>query len=130
VALAWPRRERWAAWLGIAALALYAVVPVHLAFDLAAALAARPGELPAIEHAGHHHHHHHDGGAPHQHPADHGKACQFCAAAVSLAGFATSAGVVLPVPLPIAAQASRAASIRFALKDAPTAYRSRAPPLA
>ena len=120
-----PRGVRWAGWLGVLALALNALVPIHLAYDLAAAIADRPA---AGEHAGHHHQH--SDGKPHHHHGDDGKACQFCAAAVTLAGFGLPSAVVLPTPTADAASLPAGAAVRFVLKAAPAAYRSRAPPIA
>ena len=128
------RGRIWAARLGLLALALNALVPVHLAFDLA----------EAFEPAQHCGTHVEAGGAEWRllamlsgHPEadgtsdEHGKhhACPVCGALGALAGFAPPAPTALlalfPVGLPTAhsvIQAERA--------GAPAAYRSRAPPLA
>jgi hypothetical protein len=129
-----------AAWLGVIALGFNALVPVHLAFDLAHALAPEGhGKDAADDHdfvhclltviVGHHdededqpasrsdkEHHHHD--------------CAVCGAIGTLAGFAPAAVVLLavplcaylPVPLAAACDAPPAAPL--------AAYRSRAPPVA
>jgi hypothetical protein len=129
-----------AAWLGVIALGLNALVPVHLAFDLAHALAPdRPGAAAAADHdfvrclltllTGHHdededqsssgpeHHHHHDD-------------CAVCGAIGALAGFApvtvvlpaVPIGAYLPVPPAVVAAAPRTVCV--------VAYHSRAPPIA
>lgn len=126
-----------AAWLGVLALALDALVPVHLAFDLAhAAAPTRHRERPADRDfiavlltlvTGHH-----DaagaGGAPERHHR--GDHCAVCGAAATLAHFAPAAAVLLwppafagvPKPAPPAAETPRPLAF--------VAYRSRAPPLA
>src|SRR5215472_7941828 len=91
------RGTEWAAWLGLLALAVNTLVPVHLAFDLAEALAParqsaneaaggaehrllallsghRETETPAHEHGRHGHSHHHE--------------CAVCSALGALAGLA------------------------------------------
>ncbi len=128
------RGRIWAARLGLLALALNALVPVHLAFDLAEA-------FEPSQHCGTHVE---AGGAEWRllalfsgHPEadgtsdEHGKhhACPVCGSLGALAGFAPPAPTALlalsPAGLPTAhsvIQAERA--------GAPAAYRSRAPPLA
>ncbi len=128
------RGRIWAARLGLLALALNALVPVHLAFDLAEAF--EPAQQCGT--------HVEAGGVERRllamlsgHPEadgtsdEHGKhhACPVCGALGALAGFAPPAPTALlalfPVGLPTAhsvIQAERA--------GAPAAYRSRAPPLA
>jgi hypothetical protein len=128
------RSRIWAARLGLLALALNALVPVHLAFDLAEAV-----EPP--QHCGAHveiggaeqrllallsGHRETDGTS-----GEHGKhhACPVCSALGALAGFAppapTAPLALSPIALPTAhsiTQAERA--------GVPAAYRSRAPPAA
>lgn len=126
-----------AAWLGVIALCLEALVPVHLAFDLAEAFATAAPRAEAADHdstrqllallAGHR-----DGD---RHPGDtsdsrgkHRRDCAVCAALGTLAGFAPAAPVLLSAPLRISAPALPAA-VASAPRAAPEfAYRSRAPP--
>jgi Protein of unknown function (DUF2946) len=125
------RGNGWAVRLAILALALNALVPVHLAFDLADALA------PAAHHAA--------GGhglawrllarlSGHLRPAgDHGKnhsECPVCSALASLGGAPPAAAPVLPVPLAIAAATISLQSLVVREAAPAAAYRSRAPPLA
>jgi hypothetical protein len=130
----------WAAGLGLLALALNALVPVHLAFDLAEALAPvqnypahdgaggterqllalisghREAEKPADEHGKDgHSHHHHD--------------CPVCGALGALVGFALATPVVLPTPLPTTLPAAPP-SVQHRAAGTPAGYRSRAPPTA
>lgn len=126
-----------AAWLGVIALGLNALVPIHLAFDLAHALA--PDRSAAADHdfvhclltllTGHHeegddppssgsgHRHHHDD-------------CAVCGAIGTLAGFAPVAVVLPAVPigayLPVIPAVVTAAPQTVSV----AAYRSRAPPVA
>ena len=128
------RGRKWAARLGLLALALNALVPVHLAFNLAAAVEPGPQCGAHIE----------VGGAERGllallsgHPeADgtsdqHGKhqACPVCSALGALAGLAPPAPTALlalsPVELPTAHSVIQAEYL-----GAPAAYRSRAPPVA
>ena len=127
----------WAAWLGLLALAVNALVPVHLAFDLAGALAParhpadeeaggaehrllallsghREAESSADEHGKHGHSHHHHG-------------CPVCSALGALAGFAPPALAVLSVPLPAALPAALPL-IQHKACGTLAGYRSRAPP--
>ena len=128
------RGRIWAARLGLLALAFNALVPVHLAFDLAEAFEPSQHCGAQVE----------AGGAERRllallsgHPEadgtsdEHGKhhACPVCSALGALAGFApptpTALLVLCPAGLPNAysvVQAERAGG--------PAAYRSRAPPLA
>jgi hypothetical protein len=127
------RGRTWAARLGLLALALNALVPIHLAFDLAEAF-----EMPQCgAHA-------EVGGAErdllallsghrdtHDKSDEHGKhhACPVCSALGALAGFVPPPPMALPVPvsagLPVALFLTQAERV-----GAPAAYRSRAPPLA
>jgi hypothetical protein len=129
----------WAAWLGLLALAVNALVPVHLAFDLAEALASarqsadeeaggaerhllallsghREAESPADEHGKHQHGHRH-------HPG-----CPVCSAFGALTGLALPMPVLLPV-----ADATRLTAALPATEiepaGTPPGYRSRAPPI-
>ena len=122
------------------ALALNALVPIHLAFDLAEALA-----VPPFKHVhGHAHSHRHPGEhsllvllTGHSHAADHqrqpdrdhGKppACAVCSAVTALAGFAPAAPAMLSPPvafdMPLLPSAVAGWTSGVLL-----AYRSRAPP--
>ena len=128
------RGRIWAARLGRLALALNALVPIHLAFDLAEAiepahqcsthaevgdaerhlLALLSGHREADSKSDEHGKHH---------------ACPVCSALGSLAGFAPPAPTALlalfPVGLPKAHFVVQAERV-----GAPAAYRSRAPPVA
>lgn len=118
--------------LGLFALFLDALVPIHLSFDLAESLGADRAPIAAMDPArqilaelvGHEeqpgkpdgdHHHHHD--------------CAVCAAAGTLGALAAPPVAPLPVPT-LAAQPIRLAALRTAFSGAfLAAYRSRAPPL-
>ncbi|MBV8736299.1 MAG: DUF2946 family protein [Alphaproteobacteria bacterium] len=136
-----PKRLRFgtiAAWLGIIALCLNALVPIHLAFDLADALTASDHTEGAD--AGHGlahtllallvgHHHHQDRSAPHK-PHHHNDGCAVCGVVGTLAGFAPAAVAQLAAP-----GAVFVATLGFVEPPAPQlgpviTYRSRAPPLA
>lgn len=129
------RHNGWAAWLGVAALALNALVSVHLAFDLAEARGRSPhshghAAVPGIEWrvlaalSGH---------VPHAHDHDHGKGkhhrpnCAVCSSLGSIGGLMAAAQPILLAPA-----ASADAPIIIAVAEwhegAPAAYRSRAPP--
>lgn len=138
-------RSKCLAWLGIAAFALNALVPVHLAFDLAAELGASHARgahaaesdkaAPRLDRrlfallslhrdAGD------DGGRHHGKHGHHSAACAVCSAVGALAAIALAAAPTLAAP-PAAAAAIEAAS--FASENAAgfaAGYRSRAPPLA
>ena len=124
----------WAARLGLLALALNAVVPIHLAFDIAEALEpphrcdARV-EVDSAERyllallAGHHE----ANGRADEHGKHH--ACPVCSA------LGTFAALALPTPpallLPILAGLPATLSLPESESvGAPAAYRSRAPPVA
>jgi hypothetical protein len=125
----------WAAWLGFLALAVNALVPVHVAFDLAEALAParhsadeeaggaerqllallsghREAESSADKHRKHQHDHH---------------GCPVCSAFGALTGLAVPTPVLLPVAdataLTTALPATQIESV-----GTPAGYRSRAPP--
>jgi Protein of unknown function (DUF2946) len=130
------RRATGAVWLAVVALALNALVPIHLAFDLAEALApfhhdAAFGHEDSVErrvlallsgHLSEDHETHHRGHA-------HGAACPVCSALGAIAGFAAPAPFVLPTPA-LAARSQAvfpAPAVRFV--GVAFAYRSRAPPV-
>jgi len=128
----------WAAWLGLLALAINALVPVHLAFDLAEALA--PARHSADGEAGSAERHllallsgHREADSPaqehgrHGHPDHHG--CPVCSA------FGALTGLTLPTPvlLPIADATGLTAALpatEIEPAGTPVGYRSRAPPIA
>ena len=132
------RRRPAAAWLGVVALALNALVPIHFAFDLAEALAAAPAK-----HAQGHAHQHPDGRSllalltGHHHAADHehqpsgdhhkAPACAVCSAVSALAGFAPTgpAIVVVVVAADLPSIATEIAGRTYGISSA---YRARAPP--
>jgi hypothetical protein len=126
-----PRRARWAAWFGLFALALNALVPVHVAFDLAEAFDA----AQARGHSAQWHTlawlvgHNKTEGKSREHGKGHPTPCAVCSALGTLAGFDTVAIIALPFPPPAALPAAppviAGQSARAAL-----AYRSRAPPVA
>lgn len=135
------RRARWAAWLGVIALGLNALVPVHLAFDLTEALAATHRPVPVddsgfrsvvaalalhaehVDNGRHLHHHHHD--ADH-----HGAACPVCAALGSLAALTLAAPAPVAIPVSLAAPRFEPPPLAgVAAGRFPAGYRSRAPPL-
>ena len=127
-----------AAWLGVIALSLDALVPIHLAFDLAHAfeaathredssaaerdfswrlLALVTGHQDADGKAdGHSKHHHAD--------------CAVCSSLGTLAGFAPAAAAPLSVPIRVETPILLAAIASEPPAAPATAYRSRAPPIA
>jgi hypothetical protein len=127
-----------AAWLGVIALGLNSLVPIHLAFDLAHTLA--PGRHVKDASADHDlvrclltliiGHHDEDEDQSPAHKGRHHAECAVIGAVGTLAGFAPAAAVALAVP--IAAYARTLPAIELgAPRAAPlVAYQSRAPPLA
>jgi hypothetical protein len=128
------RGRLWAARLGLLALALNALVPVHLAFDLAEAF--EPEHQRRV-HAG-------VGGAERRLLAsfsghretdgtsdEHGKhhACSVCSALGALAGFAPPAPTALLALFPVGLPKTHFV-VWVERVSTPTAYRSRAPPVA
>jgi Protein of unknown function (DUF2946) len=126
-----------AAWLGVIALSLNALVPIHLAFDLAEALAPGHHEAAATDHdfvrclltlvIGHHDD---DADQPRGHK-NHHPDCAVCSAIGTLAGFAPAAAtaqLAMPVVAYVRALPPTDGGV---LHSAPfTAYHSRAPPFA
>jgi hypothetical protein len=132
------RGRIWAARLGLLALAFNALVPVHLAFDLAEAF--EPAQHCVAHLEGAHlevsieqhllallsGHREADGTSD-----EHGKhhACPVCSALGALAGFAPPAPTALLALFPVGLL--KAHSVTQAERvGAPAAYRSRAPPVA
>jgi len=128
------RGRIWAARLGILALALNALVPVHLAVGLSEAF--KPTHLcgARAEVGGAERHllallsgHHGANGESDEHSKHH--SCPVCSTLGALAGFVPPTPIALSVPLP----AGLPATLSLAESEsvgAPAAYRSRAPPLA
>ncbi len=132
-----------AAWLGVIALGLDALVPVHLAFDLAETLASATHQAEAADYrlsrhdptrrllallTGHRDGDGHPGDNSDNHGKDHHRECAVCGSLGTLAGFAPAASVPLSAPLRIKAPILLAAA-ESAPRAAPAvAYRSRAPP--
>ncbi len=129
-------RIKWAARLGLFALALNALVPIHVAFDLGdlsstrslGAAASRPHDIEwrllALLTG-----HLQPDGKSHKHGKAHHDDCPVCRAVGTLAGFAPPKLTVLPVPAPGAAPAAQPATAALRA-GAPLPYRSRAPPTA
>lgn len=127
-----------AAWLGVLALALDALVPIHFAFDLAhAAAPARHHEQAASRDfvaalltlvTGHSHRDAAGGGAPEKHR--HGDHCAVCGAAATLAGLAPAAVPLVAAPADIQTAVPAAPAAASAQAGPLAAYHSRAPPLA
>ena len=126
------RGKIWAARLGLLAFVLNALVPIHLAFDIAEALEApqcsahAPVESPERHLLALLSGHHGANGKSDEHSKHH--ACPVCGALAALAGFVPPASTVLLVPAPADLPTAHflVQTERFA---APAAYRSRAPPL-
>ena len=128
------RGRIWAARLGLLALALNALVPIHLAFDLAEAFEPAPHCGAQVQADGAERRllallsgHPETGGTSDEHGKHH--ACPVCSALGALAGFAPPAPTALlalfSVGLPTAYFVTQAESA-----GTPAAYRSRAPPVA
>jgi hypothetical protein len=130
-----PKLRDIAAWLGFLALGLNALVPVHLAFDLAHTLA------PADHESGSDHdllgcllsvvagHHHDDDHGP-AGKTDHEHGCAVCAASAILAGAALPAVAVLTAPMPVYAPKLGLADFASPPAAFAAAYHPRAPPVA
>jgi hypothetical protein len=126
------RGRTWAARIGLLALALNALVPIHLAFDIAEALEAPQCSAHAeVDNAERHllarlAGHREANGKSDEHGKHH--ACPVCSALGSLAAFAPPAATALSIPAPAALPTAHflVQTERF---GTPPAYRSRAPPL-
>lgn len=126
------------AWLGVVALAINALVPVHLAFDLAHDLeaAAQREDSGAADHdlswrllaliTGHIDADHTSDG----HDKHHHTGCAVCSSLGTLASFAPVSAILLPVPIRIDALVLLTAITSDPLAAPAAAYRSRAPPIA
>ncbi|MBO0738240.1 MAG: DUF2946 family protein [Alphaproteobacteria bacterium] len=132
------RTRIWATWLSLFALAINALVPIHLAFDLADAFTParhsaddeiggaerhllalisghREADSPAEEHGKPRHSHHHE--------------CAVCRALGALAGLTAPSPVVLPAPAPARLPVALPLA-QHKLIGTPAGYRARAPPIA
>jgi hypothetical protein len=130
------RRKRisLAAWLGFVALGIQALVPIHLAFDLVAALdqggtkpahADRPeGELLAAL-AGHHHPRNNPNRGSDSHHAD----CMVCNSLGTLGTLAPPLPAALPSPVLLPSAPAFAALPTKLAGASPAGYFSRAPPI-
>lgn len=125
-----------AAWLGVITLGFNALVPIHLAFDLAHSLTADDHD----DHGGDHDFvrclltlvigHHEDEDQTPSHKGHHHEGCAVCASIASLAGLAPAAAMFLAGPV-LVYGATPELIDRAAPRTAPlTAYHSRAPPQA
>ena len=131
-----------AAWFGVIALSLDALVPIHLAFDLAHAFnaAAHRGHAAAAGHdlswrllaliTGHNDEDAPSGGKASGRGKHHHADCPVCSSLGTLAGFAPAAAVPLSVPICIEAPIQIAALDSAPHAATAVAYRSRAPPIA
>jgi hypothetical protein len=124
----------WAVRLGVLTLALNALVPVHLAFDLAEAF--EPAQHCGAQIEGDNAErrllallsgHRETGGASDEHGKHH--ACQVCSALGALAGLAPPGPMALLAQFPAGLPAAHPL-IQAERVGAPAAYRSRAPPVA
>lgn len=125
-----------AAWLGLIALGLDALVPIHLAFDLGhAAAAGRHREQPAGQNfiaalltlvTGHHDAAGGGNNPEKHHPGDH---CAVCSAIATLAGFAPAAAPPVAMPADCHAVVLAALPVAAPHTGPLAAYRSRAPPI-
>jgi hypothetical protein len=127
------RGSIWATRFGILALVLNALVPVHIAFDLAEPFEAQQcsahTEIDNAERrllallSGHHV----ANGKSHEHSKRH--ACPVCSTLNALGGFVLAAPPALSFPTPAGLPAAHFV-IQAERVHAPAAYRSRAPPSA
>lgn len=130
------KRVAAARWLGILALSLNALVPVHLAFDMAAALEAghpqhavggpdRGRQILALL-TGYHEH----GKKADDDKSGGASGCAVCSSLPSLAHLATPSLAALPAPSLVQSLATAAPLSEKLCSSSPAPYRSRAPPLA
>jgi hypothetical protein len=123
----------WAAWFAFLALTVNALVPVHLAFDLAEVLGPpQCGAHAEGEDAERHvlalvSGHREADGKSHEHHKHH--ACPVCSTLNALTGFVPPTLIALSVPL-LAGLPTTLSVIEGESVGAPAAYYSRAPPLA
>lgn len=132
--MARKRASSIAAWLGILALGLYVLIPIHLVFDLADAQEA--GSAEHIERSDHGHSvlaalvGNQRGGGTAGEQSDHHARCGVCNSLCALAGYAPASGVALPIPGLIHAIVTPATLDGVPSRASPAAYCSRAPPRA
>ncbi len=129
-----------AAWLGVIALSLDALVPIHLAFDLAHALEAgthREAPSPIKDDLsqrlltlviGHHDEDSPAGGKHEGHSKDHHADCAVCGSLGTLAGFTLATPVPLSVPIRVEVPILLAATASEPPAAPAVLYRARAPP--
>jgi hypothetical protein len=128
------RRASWAIWLAVLALALEALVPIHLALDLGEALGAGHRSAPGADRhgfewrllalaAGH------DDGDGRPERDRHGPACPAFAAIGVLSGFALVVPPALLAPAVVVAPPILGATAGAPQCAPAAAYRSRAPPV-
>jgi hypothetical protein len=123
-----------AAWLGIIALAIQALIPALLAAEIEIAGQEHGASVFTLCAFGHLHvattHDEPGGTNTPQHDEELGETCPICIALIASPAFTAPAQVALPMPLASAIAAlapidGQEAPVRFAT----TAYRSRAPPI-
>jgi hypothetical protein len=126
------RGRIWTARLGLLALALNALVPIHLAFDIAEALEVPQCSAHAEAYGAERRllallsGHHGANGKSDEHNKHH--ACPVCSSLGALAVFAPPAPTALSIPAP-ADLPTAYILVQTECPGAPAAYRSRAPPL-
>ncbi len=123
-----------ALWLGLVALGLNALVPIHFAFDIADTLKPERAEHAGFQHSGRHLLAelvgHRDAG-----DTSHGQGdrrhldCPVCSSLGTLAGFAPTAGAALSTPFLVEAPPELAAASGEFFGTGPAAYHPRAPPI-
>ncbi|HJT06449.1 MAG TPA: DUF2946 family protein [Stellaceae bacterium] len=127
-------RIAFAAWLGIVALAIQALIPALLAAEIDIADQEHGASVFTLCAFGHVHvattHDEPGGTDTPQHDDELGAACPICIALIASPAFTAPAPVALPLPLAgaiasLAPIEGQEAPVRFAT----TAYRSRAPPI-
>lgn len=127
-----PKRIALAAWLGILALAIQALIPVLLAAEIEIA-ATEPGKsvftLCAFGHL-HVAQPSADGKAPPASDDDRGTVCPICIALQAAPPFTAPPQIALPLPAALPLDIVVADAQPSAENAATAAYRSRAPPLA
>ena len=138
----WLRLRGIAAWLGVIALSLDALVPIHLAFDLTHAFehATHREDSSAVEHdfswqllalvTGHHEEDAPSGGKNDGHGKHHHADCAVCSSLGTLAGFAPVSAIPLSIAIRIEVPVLLAAIASEPPAAPAVAYRSRAPPIA
>lgn len=130
-----PARFRWGAWLAFLALTLNALVPVHIAFDLAEDLAPSFPQIAGSFHSpewrvlafltGHFD----ADGKSHPHHKPDRTDCPVCNSLGMLAGFAPAALIAIALPSLFVFAILVPVTASGALPAPAAAYRSRAPPL-